>query len=123
MIRFYFILFKYRDLHLIDAHTGEFTRAGMPFAKLLFSSRAPAARIPGRPAIAIVLFRSHAPGKANRGALKKIVRRRFVMLLPSLTHRRRDLLYLTQQYLDFGADIGQDMMEFTLGIGRGVSLL
>lgn len=42
---------------------------------------------------------------------------------PALTHRRCDLLYLAQQDLDFGAETGQDMTEFTLAIGCGVSLL
>lgn len=47
----------------------------------------------------------------------------FATSLQSLTHRRRDLFYLPQQDLDFGADIGQDMTKVTLGIGCGVSLL
>jgi hypothetical protein len=89
MVRFYFILFKYRDLHLIDAHTGEFTRAGDAFREA--SIGLPSARRSHPEALSIA-----CAGQANRGVLKGIVRRRFVMLLPSLPHRRRDLLYLPQ---------------------------
>jgi hypothetical protein len=125
MVKFYLILFNYRDLHLIDARTGEFIRLGC----LYYARDAPAAErndaaccgplraSAPRPAAAGHRLAMGAP-RANR---PRFQRGTFAGVLrhcaKSLTHRRRDLLYLAQQYLDLGADIGQDMTEFTLGIG------